>query len=111
MCYNVTEMEATMPEHNELDILLRWERAAERARDERVRIIAVGEEYRATSTSHQLGSYLLTPGPEGWSCECVANREYGMPCKHLWALAEALDLDVLRDTRVLWSAEGDLAVA
>jgi hypothetical protein len=25
-----------------------------------------------------------------------------MPCKHLWALAEAVQLDVLKDMRVNW---------
>lgn len=100
-----------MNERNEPDIIERWQRAAERARDERVRVIAVGGEYRATSSSQALGSYRLTQGPEGWACECVANKEYGMPCKHLWALAEAIDLDVLRDISILWSAAGEKQVA
>lgn len=98
-------------ELTESDVVLRWERAAERARDEQVRVISVDGQYRATSSSHPLGSYLLTPGAEGWSCECIANREYGMPCKHLWALAELLDLDVLRDTRVLWNPDGSPVAA
>ena len=84
----------------EQKLVHRWERAAQRAQDEGVRILRIGDEYRATSTSHPLGSYVFEHGPEGWTCECIANREYGLPCKHLWMLAEALDLDVLQDVRV-----------
>ena len=100
-----------MNEQNEPDIILRWQRAAERARDEQVRVIEVGGRYRATSSSHALRSYRLRRGAEGWSCECIANSEYGMPCKHPWALAEAIDLDVLRDISILWNASGEKLVA
>jgi hypothetical protein len=82
------------------EIITRWQHAAERAADEQVRVLAIGGDYRATSSSHPLGSYLLHKTPAGWACECVANGEYGMPCKHLWALAEALGLDVLSDMRI-----------
>jgi hypothetical protein len=99
-------MKENIMELTEIDVILRWERAAERARDEQVRIICVDGQYRATSSSQPLGSYVLTRGADGWSCECIANREYGVPCKHLWALAELLDLDVLRDTHVLWNPDG-----
>lgn len=81
-------------------LVKRWQHAAERAAEEQVRVLALGGEYRATSSSHSLGSYLLHRTPEGWACECIANGEYGMPCKHLWALAEALGLDVLTDMRI-----------
>jgi hypothetical protein len=81
-------------------IIRRWQRAAERAQDERVRVVAVGGEYRATSSSHPLGTYVLSRGPEGWQCECVANGEYGMPCKHLWVLAGLLGLDLFADVRL-----------
>ncbi len=83
------------------ELIERWSRAAERAEVEKVRILALAGEYRATSSSHPLGSYLLRQTPDGWTCECIANGEYGMPCKHLWALAQALDLDVLSDLRIL----------
>jgi hypothetical protein len=82
------------------EIIQRWRRAGERAHFEQVRIVEVGGELRATSTSRPLGSYLLSRTPEGWTCECPANREYGLPCKHLWALAELLQLDVLSDVRL-----------
>ncbi len=82
------------------ELITRWQHAAERAQDEQVRVLAIGGEYRATSSSHPLASYLLHRTPAGWACECVANGEYGMPCKHLWALAEALGLDVLSDMRI-----------
>jgi len=86
-------------------VIQRWQRAAERAAEERVRILLIGGHYRATSSSHTLGSYELEKTPAGWACSCRANREYGTPCKHLWALAEALDLDVLTDTHVTWTPE------
>jgi hypothetical protein len=91
-----------MEEHYEQDILRRWQRAAERAEEERVRILDVDGQYRATSSSHPMGSYRLERTPEGWACECIANHDYMMPCKHLWALAEAVQLDVLKDMRVNW---------
>lgn len=86
-------------------VIERWQRAAERAAEERVRILLIDGHYRATSSSHPLGSYLLDRTPGGWTCGCLANREYGTPCKHLWALAEALDLDILNDMRITWSPE------
>lgn len=82
------------------ELIERWRRAAERAEEEKVRILALGGEYRATSSSHPLGSYLLHGSSQGWACECIANAEYGMPCKHLWVLAEMLGLDVLTDIRI-----------
>ena len=63
-------------------------------------VLAIDGEYRATSSSHPLGSYRLMNNGDGWSCECIANREYGMPCKHLWVLADALGLDILTDIRI-----------
>ncbi|HZU12865.1 MAG TPA: hypothetical protein VFB58_08500 [Chloroflexota bacterium] len=93
-----------MADH-EQDIIERWRRAGERANEEKVRILDLDGTYRATSSSHPLGSYRLEHTPEGWACECIANGEYRMPCKHLWALADALDLDVLRDMRVEWDPE------
>lgn len=82
------------------ELIKRWESAARRASEEQVRVLELEGQYRATSSSHALGSYLLQRSPLGWTCECVANREYGLPCKHLWALAEALGLDVLSDMDV-----------
>jgi hypothetical protein len=86
------------------NIIDRWRHAAERALEEGIKVIRLGDEYRATSASTPLASYRLYPTPEGWACECMANSEYGVPCKHLWALADALDLDVLADMRVDWAA-------
>jgi hypothetical protein len=86
-------------------VIERWRRAAERAAEERVRILLVDGHYLATSSSHPLGSYLLEKTPGGWACGCIANKEYGTPCKHLWALAEALDLDILSEMQVTWSPE------
>lgn len=82
------------------ELIKRWQHAAQRAQEEQVRILALGGEYRATSTSRPLGSYLLHRTPQGWTCECIANGEYGMPCKHLWALAETLGLDLIADIRL-----------
>ena len=82
------------------ELIKRWENAARRADEERVRVLELDGRYRATSSSHPLGSYLLHRSPLGWTCECVANSEYGLPCKHLWSLAEALGLDVLTDMDV-----------
>ena len=82
------------------DILRRWQRAAERADVEQVRIIGLDGQYRATSTSTPLASYRLERSDRGWTCECIANREYMLPCKHLAALAGILGLDRLGDTRV-----------
>jgi hypothetical protein len=82
------------------DLLQRWKRAAERADEEQVRILLVGGEYRATSTSTPLASYGLSRTEAGWTCECVANREHGLPCKHLSKLADVLGLDVLMDISV-----------
>lgn len=78
----------------------RWERAGKRADEEHVRIILVNGEYRATSTSQPLRSYHLQETSDGWTCECIANGQYGMPCKHLWALAGVLGLDVLSDIHI-----------
>ncbi len=94
-----------MTENHEQDIVNRWHRAAQRADEEKVRIVNVDGQYRATSSSHPLGSYLLQQTREGWACECIANHDYMMPCKHLWALADVLNLDVLKDMRVSWSPE------
>jgi hypothetical protein len=99
-----------MTESFEQEIIKRWQRAAQRADEEKVRILEVDGQYRATSSSHPLGSYLLEQTPEGWACECIANHDYMMPCKHLWALGETLGLDVLKDMRVSWNPEtADLA--
>jgi hypothetical protein len=87
------------------DILARWQRAAQRVQDEQVRILEIDGQYRATSTSRPLGSYRLWRTPDGWVCECPANYEHGKPCKHLWALSELLDLDVLADIRVDWDTD------
>ena len=82
------------------DILKRWQRAAERADVEQVRVIEVDGEYRATSTSTPLRSYRMQHTDHGWACECIANHEHMLPCKHLAALASILDLDVIADMRV-----------
>jgi hypothetical protein len=100
-----------MTENFEQDIIQRWQRAAQRAEEEKVRVITVDGQYRATSSSHPLGSYLLENTPEGWACECIANHDYMMPCKHLWALADALNLDVLKDMRVSWNPENAAVAA
>ena len=89
------------------EIIQRWSRAAQRAADEQVRIIEVDGQYRATSSSRPLGSYLLRRTDAGWTCSCIANGEYEMPCKHLWALAEVLGLDVLADMRVASPDDSD----
>jgi hypothetical protein len=91
------------------DILARWRRAAQRAQDEKVRILEIDGQYRATSSSRPLGSYRLWRTPEGWVCECPASYEHGKPCKHLWALSELLDLDVLADVRIDWDDVEDAA--
>lgn len=82
------------------DVIKRWQRAAQRAELEQVRVLKLDDGYRATSSSRRLGSYSLWRAPDGWACECIANREYGLPCKHLWVLAEMLDLDLLSDIRL-----------
>lgn len=86
------------------EIVRRWQSASERALEEGIRIVDINGRKYATSTSQPLGAYELTRTDEGWSCSCIANREYGMPCKHLAALADALDLDLLNDMRIDWSA-------
>lgn len=88
------------------DILKRWQRAAERADMEQVRIIEVDGELRATSSSTPLRSYRLQHSDRGWACECIANRDHMLPCKHLAALASVLDLDLLADMRVEVPAAG-----
>lgn len=92
-------------------LIQRWQRAAQRADEERVRILDIGGEYRATSSSHPLGSYRLCASVDGWTCECTANSEFGLPCKHLWALADVLGLDVFSDVHILWDAENDRPLA
>jgi hypothetical protein len=82
------------------DIVKRWRRAAERAEVEQVRVIEVDGTYRATSSSTPLMSYRLQWTDRGWACECIANRTHALPCKHLAALANVLDLDVIADMRV-----------
>jgi hypothetical protein len=86
------------------EIIKRWQAASERAIDEKVRIVEIDGHRYATSSSQPLGAYELTKTNEGWGCSCIANREYGMPCKHLAALAETLGLDVLSDMRIDWNA-------
>src|ERR671933_226407 len=81
------------------ELVRRWQRAGMRASEEAVRVVRVGDEYYASSSSKQLGSYHLTCTSEGWTCECIGNAKYGLPCKHLAALATALDLDVLAEIR------------
>lgn len=82
------------------NLIDRWTRAGIRAQEERVRILELGGQFYATSTSQPLGSYALRETPAGWSCECPANRTHELPCKHLWALADTLGLDLLSDIRV-----------
>lgn len=83
------------------DLIKRWQRAGMRAQEEKVRVIDLGGEYRATSSSQPLESYRLWPSEYGWACECQANNEHLMPCKHLAALADVLGIDVLSDTRTI----------
>jgi SWIM zinc finger len=92
-------------------LIARWERAAQRAGDEKVRILRIGGQYWATSSSKQLGSYLLQRSSNGWTCECPANREFKVPCKHLWALAEVLALDPLSDMDIEWPPRPVLSAA
>lgn len=86
------------------ELVRRWQAASERALDEKIRIIEIDGKRYATSTSQPLGAYELTLTEEGWGCSCIANREYGMPCKHLAALAQVLGLDLLGEVRLDWSA-------
>lgn len=88
------------------DLVKRWRRAAERAAEEQVRILRFDTGYVATSTSRPLGYYRLAHSPSGWSCECTANAGYHLPCKHLSALADVLDLDILSDVQVEWPPVG-----
>jgi hypothetical protein len=81
-------------------LVRRWQRAAERAEVESVRVIDIDGTYRATSSSTPLRSYRLLRTDRGWACECIANRDHLLPCKHLAALATVLDLDVIADMRV-----------
>lgn len=84
-----------------MDALIeRWKRAGVRAQEERVRVLEIDGEYYATSSSQPLGAYTLRRMEDGWACACVANSEHGLPCKHLWALADMLGLDLLSDVRV-----------
>jgi hypothetical protein len=82
------------------DLVKRWQRAAERASEEQVRVLQLPDGLYATSSSQPLRAYRLRPEPDGWTCECTANQTHHLPCKHLAALADALDLDVLSDMRV-----------
>jgi hypothetical protein len=82
------------------ELIKRWQAAAVRAQEENVRVILLAGGYFAASSSHPLKAYHLDPSPAGWGCECVANADYHLPCKHLAALAQVLDLDLLADMRV-----------
>lgn len=82
------------------ELVRRWQRAAERADMEQVRILDLNGEYRAASSTRPLASYALHKTERGWACECEANALHGVPCKHLAALADVLDLDVLADMAV-----------
>jgi hypothetical protein len=84
------------------DLVRRWQRAGERASDEQVRVIRLSSGLFAASSSQPLKAYRLQDTPEGWTCECPANDVYHLPCKHLAALGDAFDLDVLSDMRVEW---------
>src|SRR5947209_1157071 len=86
------------------DIIKRWQAASERSLEERVRIVEIDGRLHATSSSQPLRAYDLSRTEQGWGCSCPANAEYGMPCKHLAALADALGLDVLSDMRIDWDA-------
>lgn len=88
-------------------IIERWRRAEERVLEEGVKILEIGGEYRATSTSTALASYRLYRTTEGWGCECPANAQYGRPCKHLAALSENLGIDLLSDVRLDWELAGE----
>lgn len=93
------------------ELIRRWQRATERAAEEQVRVVRLGEGYFATSSSQVFGAYQLLPSAEGWTCECIANGHYHLPCKHLAALAEALDLDVFSDVRIDWSLPAEVPPA
>jgi hypothetical protein len=84
------------------DLVRRWQSAAVRAQEEGVRVLCIGGEYYASSTSHPLGSYHLRHSDEGWICACQANADYGMPCKHIAALAAVLSIDLVADVRLVW---------
>ncbi|HLJ65970.1 MAG TPA: hypothetical protein VKX16_01255 [Chloroflexota bacterium] len=87
------------------DLIRRWQRAVERAGEEQVRIVNIGGELFATSSSQRMGAYRLSRTAAGWACECIANQEHLLPCKHLAALADALGLDVLADMRITLPAD------
>jgi len=93
------------------DLIKRWQRAGVRAQEEKVRVIELNGEFRATSSSQPLESYRLWPSEYGWACECQANQEHHVPCKHLAALADLIGLDLLADTRTTATVPeaGDLA--
>jgi hypothetical protein len=91
-------------EESMLDVIQRWRRAAERAAEQQIRILRVDGRYLATSASHPLGFYELYQAESGWTCNCPANGEYGLPCKHLWVLTEQLGLDPLVDVALDWDA-------
>jgi hypothetical protein len=93
------------------DLVRRWQRAAERASEEQVRVIQLPDGLYATSSSQPLRAYRLHRESGGWACECVANEMHHLPCKHLAALADVLDLDVLSEMRVDWPPAGVKAAA
>jgi hypothetical protein len=93
------------------ELVRRWQRAAERASEEQVRVIQLSDGLYATSSSQPLKAYRLRHERDGWACECIANAEHHLPCKHLAALADAFELDVLSDMRVDWPPAGVRAAA
>lgn len=94
------------------EIVKRWRRARERAMEERVRVVEIDGKFFATSSSRPMGTYELRCTEEGWTCSCVANEQYHTPCKHLAALAEMTDLDLLSDVRLdLEALEADTHAA
>ena len=93
-------MDVDRKERDMQEIVERWRRARERALEERVRVLEIGGKFFATSSSRPMGTYELRRTEEGWSCSCVANEQYHNPCKHLAALAEVTDMDLLSDVRL-----------
>lgn len=72
--------------------------------EERVRIVNVEGRFFATSSSTPLGTYELRRTDEGWGCTCVANEQYRNPCKHLAALADVTEIDLLSGVRLDFDA-------
>lgn len=87
------------------EMILRWRRAMERVLAENVRIMRIGDVYYAASSSIPLGSHRLEATVEGWICDCIANSGYGMPCKHIAALATEIEIDLLHDVRLDWTRD------